>query len=167
MRPWLCLITSLSFNCLILTLGGVRISCQRSHSQKSDFRGWRIPKSAVETPRRELLCTCNLHDRNKEDYPRSPPAMPELVHAEKINMAIVLEDQAVHEECLNSPHRSKIRPLPSAHRSSSFNWGTSHLNWQGSVGRNIIPYRSPNTQHTMDRKCDWADASEIYIHKLP
>lgn len=66
----------------------------------------------------------------------STPVMPELAHGEKINMAIVLKDQAVHEECFNSPDISKVRRLLSAHKYPSFDSDTSHLNWQGSVGRN-------------------------------
>lgn len=67
--------------------------------------------------------------------------MPELAHGGKINMAIVLKDQAVHEECFNSPDISQIRRLLSAHKSPSFDSETAHLNWQGSVGRNTITYR--------------------------
>lgn len=67
--------------------------------------------------------------------------MPELAHGGKINMAIVLKDRAVHEECFNSPDVSEIRRLLSAHKSPSFDSETSHLNWRGSVGRNIIAYR--------------------------
>lgn len=95
-------------------------------TQKTDFWGCGIPKSAVATARWEPQCTCNLHDCNKEAYPRcplletDPPATPELTHAERINMAIVLKDQAVHEERLNSPDRSRIRRLLSAHKSSPF-----------------------------------------------
>lgn len=107
--------------------------------------------SVVETPRRGPLRTCNLHDCNKKDYLRCPllEAEPGLVHVRKINMAIVLEDQAVHEECFNSPDISKIRQLLSAHKSSPFDSEMSHLNWQGSVGRNIITYTLHNTHHTM------------------
>lgn len=63
----------------------------------------------------------------------STPVMPERAHVGKINTAIVLRDQAVHE-CFKSPDISKIRRLLSAHKSPSF----PHLNWQGSVGRHII-----------------------------
>lgn len=75
--------------------------------------------------------------------------MPEIAHGEKINMAIVLKDQAVHEECFNSPDVSKIRQLPSAHKSPSFDSEMSHLNWQGNVGRNIITYRLRNAHCTL------------------